>query len=370
MIKLSHPDIKNVDLLNLFKLKRNGWVAGRGQVTRDLENELSKFCDTTYSTVVSNASIGLYMSLLSIEINPGDEVIVADYTFPATGHAVLMAGARPIFADVFLHDGTIDWTCIEPLITSKTKAIIAVDVAGLPADYDALIRIKQKYDLFLIQDAACSIGAEYKSKPVGSQGDICVFSFHGKKIITGGEGGAIVTSDSEIAKNIKTLVSFGIEDAFSRQISKTHVVPKFVSFGFNFRLSDINCSLILDQLKRIDTILRKRQILAENYIELLDSTSGIQTPEIQLEKRSSWQAFNITTSSHKLRNNLISVLKENEIQSTIGTYASHIQPVYGRQDNCPVSRKLFEQQLSLPIHTKLTRKSQEKICKIIKSELS
>jgi perosamine synthetase len=367
VIRLNKPVMGLPELLAISKVFRGGWVAGQGPQTMKFEENLAELVGVRYSIAVSNATAGLYIALVALGVKPGDEVIVADYTYPATGHAVLFAGATPIFADVSLDTGNLNPESIEPLITRKTKGVIAVDVGGRCADYEMLNTITKRNNLFLLQDAACSVGATRNGVPSGKNAEISVFSFHGRKGITCGEGGAIVTDSEALHKVATGLVSFGISSALTREKDVKIQIPRFESLGFNFKLSDISCAILNQQLKRLPILLSKREKIAGYYHHFLKDNPMLILPPLEKTSRHSWQTFAIRVDSKSTRDDLISFLRSSGIQSNIGTFASHLQPVYKSLTQCPNSRQLFETQIALPIHPKLKKRHIRQVSKQIEA---
>ena len=367
MIKLNKPILGILELLAVSKVFRSGWVAGQGPQTLEFERKLADFAGVQYSLAVSNATAGLYVALVALGVKQGDEVIVADFTYPATGHAVLFTGAKPVFADVSLATGNLDPALVEPLITSRTRGVIVVDVAGRCADYEVLREITQRNNIFLLEDAACSVGATKRGVSAGKLADIAVFSFHGRKGITCGEGGAIVTDSKELYESAARMISFGISSALTREKSKKIQIPNFESFGFNFKLSDISCAIMTQQLKRLPRLLKGREKVAQYYYKYLGDNPNIVLPMHEANSQHAWQTFAIRVTSRETRNDLIAFLRTSGIQSNIGTFSSFLQPIYSSSNVCPNSRQLFETQIALPMHTKLRKRHIRRISTTIET---
>jgi dTDP-4-amino-4,6-dideoxygalactose transaminase len=284
---------------------------------------------------------------------PGDEVIVADYTFPATGHSVVWTGATPVFADVRADIGTVDPASVEALITPRTVGVIAVDLVGQPADYDELRAITDKHSLWLMEDAACSAGAFYRGRPAGSLADLATFSFHGRKGITSGEGGALVGSDDALMDRARKLHTYGIAPAVSREGAATLAVPSFAEVGYNYRMSDLQAAVMRVQLGRLQDLVAARSAAADGYAERLAGVEGISLPVVLDDRTHPWQSYLVTAADDVDRDKVVMALRQRGVGSNFGTYASHAQPVYGTSSDCPVSAKLFRTQLALPMHANL-----------------
>jgi dTDP-4-amino-4,6-dideoxygalactose transaminase len=366
IVRLSNPALGIGELLSVAKVFQSGWVAGQGPQTLLFEKNLAKKLGSKYALAVSNATAGIYVALKALGVVAGDEIIVADYTYPATGHAVLFAGAVPVFVDVILETGNIDPNAIAALITNKTKGIIAVDVAGKCADYESLSRIAKENGIFLLQDAACSIGATRNGLFAGSLADVTVFSFHGRKGITCGEGGAIVTDSDTVFRSASSLISFGVTPAFQREKDDKINIPLFAEFGFNFKLSDISSGILNHQLTRLNKFISVRERNVKYYTELLKNLQEVSLPHYDEDSRHTWQTFAIRVETKEIRNELVGFLRSRGIQSNIGTFASHIQPVYKSKNRCPNSLLLFDTQIALPMHTKLSRSDIRLVSRTIK----
>jgi perosamine synthetase len=351
MIYLTKPFFDNNEIIAVEKTFRSGWVAGQGPIGKELSEYIKNQTDTNFAIPVNNCTAGLHLALLAFGVKSGDEVIVSDYTFPATGHSVMFCGAKPRFVDVDLKTYNIDPKLIEEKINENTKAIIVVHEFGLMADMNPILKIAKKYDLKVIEDAACALGAKYNGKPVGSYGDITTFSFHARKNVTSGEGGIVVTNNEEYANIIKSLSCFGMESAYSRH--RKFKIPTFRTLGYNYKLSDINASIALAQLRKYNKVLNKKRNLVNLYNGLLESNNFLTTPIEEKNKLHVYQNYAVVLDEKINRDKIILGLKEDGIQTQIGTYASHIQPVYNSDDLCPNSLFLFNQSLSLPLYYEL-----------------
>ena len=295
---------------------------------------------------------------------------MADYSFPATGHAVLYCGASPVFVDVRADTGTIDPDLIEELITPRTRGILAVDALGIPADWDRLEEIARRRGLFLVEDAACAVGGMYAGRPCGSFGDIAVFSLHARKGITCGEGGVLTTDDATVAQRVRADACFGMESAFARQSAETFVIPEFPSLGYNYKLSDVLAAMALVQLGKLEGFSRRRTAIAERYNEMLAGVRGILPPSIPGDRIPTWQTYAVTVQEPLERDAIALALRAEGIGCNIGTYAMHRLDVYGSAGTqCPESDRLFRQHLALPMYADLTDAEQDRVvetlCKII-----
>jgi dTDP-4-amino-4,6-dideoxygalactose transaminase len=365
IVPLARPSFGDEEVEAVRRVLASGWVAGQGPLTQELEERWAARCGTSHAVAVSNCTAALHLALVALGVGPGDDVLVADYTFPATGHAVLYCGARPVFVDVRAATGTIDTDRLAASVTPATKGVIAVDTLGLPADYDELEQWCRRRELFLLEDAACSAGASYRGRPAGSFGDAACFSLHGRKGITCGEGGILTSNRPELAETARRLSSFGIDSARRRQQSAQTAVPVFGQTGFNYRLSEILVAIALVQLDRLDDIIRRRRLAVDRYRALLAGLPAIKLPTEPPDRTHAWQTFAVTVEDPLDRGALLAHLRRAGVECTIGTYASHLQPVYGRSTPCPVSAHLFRRHLALPMHAELSRKDVERVARAV-----
>jgi perosamine synthetase len=365
-IPLTRPSTDEEELSAVAEVLDSGWLAGQGPKGLALEEGFQGLTGRRHAIVVNNCTAGLHLALAALGISAEDEVIVADYSFPATGHAVLYCGAAPVFVDVRPDTATIEPGLVESAIGPRTRAIVAVDALGMPADWAPLEEIARRHGLFLVEDAACSAGGVYAGRPCGSFGDVAVFSLHARKGITCGEGGVVVTDNSALAARVRRDACFGMESAFERQSARALAVPAFPRIGYNYKLSDILAAIASVQLGKIDRFLQRRRAIAARYAELLADVPGIDLPCVPPDRLSTWQTYAVTVRPCLSRDRLAIALREQGIGCNIGTYALHRQAVYGQGGaKCPVSGQLFARHLALPLYTDLTDADQLRVAQTL-----
>lgn len=352
-IALGLPTTGEEELAAIAEVFESGWLAGNGPRSRLFESAFAELTGTAHALAVSNCTAALHLAFLALGLGPGDEVVVADYTFPATGHAVMFTGATPVFADVRPDIWTIDPAAAEAAITERTVGIVAVDVFGQTADYDELRAIADRHGLWLVEDAAAASGATYRGRPAGSLADAACFSFHGRKGITAGEGGALTTDRSEIDAAARKAHAFGIESALSRAASTDLPVPQFDELGYNYKLSDIAAAIMSVQLRRLPQLVAARNAVAAGYAERLADIESISLPVTAPDRGHVWQTFVLTLDRSLARGAVARELRWRGVQCNFGTYASHVQPLYGATNVCPVSADIFERHLAIPMHANL-----------------
>lgn len=367
-IPLAKPYFDFEELEEIKKVLDSGWVS-QGPKVKELEDKIASYLGVKYAIAVTNCTAALHLALLSIGIKKGDEVLVADFTFPATGHSVLYCQAKPVFVDAKLNTYNIDTELIEEKITNRTKAIIPVHTFGQPAEMDKILEISKTHNLKVIEDAACALGAKYKGKYAGTIGDIGCFSFHARKGITTGEGGMVVTNDKNMAEKMRRLSVFGMTSAWDREKSKEFVIPEFIEPGYNYKMSDITAAVGVAQLKKLDYIIEKKRDLAKYWDEKLQEIELMESPYVDNNTRHIYQSYVSLVDKRIKRNKIIESLIKKDIQTQIGTYASHIQPVYNSADKCPNSFEIFGRSLALPMYFMLKEDDIDRVTEHLKKAL-
>ena len=351
-IPLTRPYFDEEEIEEIKGVLDSGWVS-QGPKTKEFEEAFAKYVGAKYAIAVTNCTAALHLSLLAIGVGKGDEVLVADFTYPATGHAVLYCGAKPIFVDVDPKTYNMNPNLIEEKITEKTKAIIPVHIFGQPADMEPIMEIAEDYGLRVIEDAACAHGAKYKNKFAGTIGDTGCFSFHARKGMTTGEGGMVVTNDRKLADEVRSLSIYGITSTWDREKSEEFIIPRFVKLGFNYKMSDISAAVGIVQLRKLEKMIERRRELARYWDENLQNLELIEPPYCSEDVRHVYQSYVALVDKRINRNKLIERLRKEGIQTQIGTYACHVQPVYKSEQKCPNSLDIFNRSLALPIYYKL-----------------
>jgi len=329
-----------------------------GEVTYELEALVKKYTGCEYAISFSSCTTGLETALRCIGIKPGDEIIVPDYTYPATAFVVALIGATAVIVDVDRDTMLIDYNEIEKAITPRTKAIIPVSLFGNPLEYNRLQYIKNKYKVFIIEDAACSIGAQWNDIVVGKHTDISVFSFHPRKFITTGEGGMLTTDNKEWATWINSFKHFGIGKSESRESTDFEIV------GTNYKLSNVLAAIGLGQMKKIYILLQRRRELAANYYRLIGDSQKILIPHITTRGIHSYQSFTIFVEE---RDKIMKGMREKGIEVQIGTYSLHMHkafqknPLIRLSPSYKNSRWIYDHCLTLPLYHDLSFEQQETI---------
>lgn len=365
MIPLVSPKINFNGVKKEIKRILESGILTKGPKVKQFEEMISQYVGTKYTFATTSCTTALHLSLVALGIGPGDEVLVSDFTFPATANVVVQCGARPVFVDIDLDTYNIDLNDLERKITKKTHAIIPVDAFGCPVDMISIMKIAKKYKLFVVEDAACALGAEYKNKKSGSVGDVGCFSFHPRKSITTGEGGMIVTNNNKLAKRITILRDHG------GVFSKKKGFYSFEMAGFNYRMTEIQALIGIYQMKNIDRIINQKRKLAKIYSKKLSDIKWISIPRDIPYGKHAFQSFVILLDKKINRNEVIKKMRKMGIETTLGTYALHAQPFfmknYGyKPGGLKNSFEAFGRTLTLPLYIGLTEKQINYIFKSLK----
>jgi len=368
-IPLTHASLGEQELAAVAEVFSSGWPAGQGPRGKALEQELAGRYGVRYAVALSNCGAALHLALLALGVQPGDEVIVADYTFPAPAHAVRYVGAVPIFADVRADTGTVDPQAVADLIGPRTVGVIAVDTVGMPADYSELAAITDRHGLFLVEDAACALGAIYRGVQAGALAPVACLSFHGRKGISSGEGGALLTADSALAADARLRSSFGIESIFDQAQVVGLPIPVFTAIGYNYKLSDIAAAILRVQLGRVGELLDRRNAVAAYYGELLAGEELVTVPHVPPDRTHAWQSYMLTLDPSVDRAGVAAELRAQGIGCGHGTWACHREPVFETTQRCPVSADLFARNLAIPMHAELSMDQVERVVDTLRAAL-
>lgn len=334
------------------------WAAGPN--IGAFERKISEYGGTKYCLVFNSGTSALHAILLAYDIGPGDEVIVPSFTFIATANAPLFVGAQPIFADIEEETYGLDPKDVEGKITSKTKAILPIHYGGIPCRVRELREIADAHNLFLIEDAAEAFGAKIGEKKVGTFGHSAMFSFCQNKIITTGEGGAIVTDSEEIYEKLKLIRSQGRLETADYFASAEYM--DYVTLGYNFRLSDIQAALGIAQLNKVDKIIEMRRRNAEYMSQRLSTIAAITLPKVPEDYFHVYQMYAVTIrGGRNSRDELMACLGEKGIMTKVNFHPVHLTQFYRdkpgyKAGELPITEKVSNRVLTLPMYPTLTEK--------------
>ena len=363
------PFISEDEVDEIVDTVRSGWIS-MGPKTIRFENNFSDYIGVKKSVAVSSWTAAGHLTLEAFGIRAGDEVIVPTMTFPATAEIVCYFGAKPVIIDV--DEDTLNMTPegVEKAITSKTKAIIPVHYAGQPCDLDEIHDIAKKHNLKVLEDAAHALPAVYKGKKVGTISDVTCFSFYATKTLSTGEGGMICTNNEEIAERCTIMRLHGINrDAWKRYTESGSWYYEVVAPGFKYNFTDLQASLGLPQLKKVDTMWESRKSIAARYFDGFKDLDLITLPTVKPDRESSWHLFPIRLNLDMITKNraqIIEELKENNVGVGVHFMPVHQHLYYSEtfkldDKNYPVASAAFPRLMSLPIYPGMTDQSVEKV---------
>ena len=330
-------------------------VVASGQLTMgnkvgEFERAIAGAVGTTHAAVVSSGTAALHLAVLALELGPGDEVIVPAYTFPATANVVELSGARAVLVDVDPDTFNLDPAKVAEAVTPRTKAVIAVHLFGRPVEWEAL-QTAVPQEVALLEDAAGALGATYRGTPCGALGALACFSFHPRKIVTTGEGGAVTTDDAGLDAAVRRLRHHGWAS-----------VGDMPAPGFNYRLPDVLCALGIPQVESLGRLLEARERVARGYTERLEHF--VQTPRAAEGDRHGWQAYVVQLDR---RDEALEALRSAGIEAQIGTWALHRLGAYSSQGPFPGADRAFERALALPFHSRLTDSDLDRVASVLTS---
>ncbi|MDY6931340.1 MAG: DegT/DnrJ/EryC1/StrS family aminotransferase [Halobacteriota archaeon] len=366
-IPLTRPYFNSDELKEIETVLNSGWVS-QGPKVIEFENKFAEYIGSKYAVAVTNCTCALHLSLLALGVGVGDEVLVADFTHPATGHSVLYCGSKPIFIDVDKRTYNINPDLLEDKITENTKAIIPVHIFGQPANMDPILEIASDHNLYVIEDAACAHGAKYKGKNSGTMGIVGCFSFHARKGVTTGEGGVVVTNDKELADEIRNLSTYGTTTCNNNGADE-FTITKFIKLGFNYKMSDISAAVGVAQLRKLDSLIEKRILLAKYWDEKIGELDFIEPPFCIEDVKHVYQSYVCLVDQKIMRNTLIERTRRMGVQTQIGTYACHIQPIYNSEQKCLNSFDLYKRSISLPMYFKESEEVIDDAIRVLKKAI-
>jgi dTDP-4-amino-4,6-dideoxygalactose transaminase len=343
-VPLAKPYFDDCELNRVRKVLESGCTAGTCPEVKEYEDRFAETVHADFGVACSSGTAALHVALLSLGVGPGDEVIVPDFTFPATGFAPVYCGARPVLADVDRQTFAIDPNDVIKKITEHTKAIIPVYPFGMPPDCDAIHEIAIDHGLYTIGDAACALGSKYCNTPAGSMFDVECFSTYAIKVISTGEGGMITTNEEKIAEKASSLVDFG----------KTHPIASFDKLGFNYRLSAIQAAIGICQLGKLEKFIMDREQSVMYYSRIMEDIDWLKMQYKPPECRSSLQRLVFVNKSSTPASEIIAQLRSMDVEAAIGTYSLCRQPYFKDYGACPISSNLFDETISLPLYYEMT----------------
>jgi perosamine synthetase len=356
MIPIAKPFLTSEEAQSAHDTILSGWIT-QGPKVAEFEQKFASYTGAQYAVALSNCTTALHLSMIVAGIGCGDEVICPSMSYIATSNSIMHVGAKPIFAEVN-DDYNIDIDDVKKKINKNTKAILIVHQIGTPANIDDFSKLCKEKKLILIEDAACAIGSSYKGKKIGSHSDLVCFSFHPRKVITTGDGGMITTSRKDFAERLKLLRQHGmsVNDQI-RHMSKNVIIEEYLEVGYNYRMTDIQASVGIKQLEKLDWIVEERRKIANKYIEGLKDIECIQLPYEEDGKYINFQSFPIYLKENcKIeRNDLMQQLLDKGISTRRGIMTAHREKVYNSTHyHLPKSENLSDRSLLIPLYVPMS----------------
>ncbi|WP_341945769.1 DegT/DnrJ/EryC1/StrS family aminotransferase [Microbacterium sp. LWH11-1.2] len=330
----------------------------QGAKTAAFEEAVRGYTAARHAAAVSSATTGLHLALVALGVQPGDEVVIPGFSFPATANAVIQQGATPVFVDIDEATFNLDPALLDAAVTDRTRAIMPVHAFGLCADMDAINAVAARHELPVLEDAACALGGTYGGRHAGTLGTAGVYSFHPRKIITTAEGGMITTDDDELAKRIAVLRAHGAV--------RGELYMEFVEAGFNYRLSDVHAAIGLAQMTRIDDIVSGRRRAASELTSRVSGIEGVQVPTEPAGTAHTFQSYVVLLDDGIDRDEVIRRMRTRDIETTLGTYGMHLQPYFRERfgipdEALPHTTRAHHQALTLPLYPQLTEDDMDAI---------
>lgn len=365
-MRLTIPFTDDSELEEISKVLSSGYLT-QGPKVAEFEQKVAQFVGSQYAFAMSSCTTALYLSLAVLDIGPGDEVLVSDFTFPATANVVVHLGAVPVFVDIRLDTFTMDVDDLRSKITERTRIIIPVHAFGCSPDMNPILEIADEAGINVVEDAATAIGSTYYGRNCGNLATMGCFSFHPRKVITTGEGGMIITNRSDLAHRIRLLRSHGG--------IKNGKWYQYEAAGFNFRLSDIQGAVGIAQIEKLPTIIERRQTLAHQLKDRLAHINDIRLPVDPEWGGHIYQSFVILVDEGLDRDEIIKGLDARGIESTLGTYAMHDQPFFQREygyisGQLANSHAAFMRAITLPLYPQMSENDLDSIADNLKEVIA
>jgi len=367
MIPLSRPEFGDEEERAVAAVLKTGWVV-QGPKVAEFESVVSSRLGAAFGVATTSCTTALHVAFVASGIGAGDEVLCPSYSFIASANAIAHAGATPVFVDIQNDTWNLDPEDVARRVTSKTKAVLAVHQVGLAADLDRL-RASIPDRVAIIEDAACAIGSLYRGRPIGSHGNIACLSFHPRKTISLGEGGMLLTNDAAVANHARTLRSHGASVSdLDRHRAKGLVYEQYCELGYNYRMTDIQAAIGVEQMKRLDDLLARRRAVAARYNTAFCKVEQIQIPAQPSYAQHSYQSYAIRLRAgcHAGRDDVMRALIDAGVTCRRGIPPIHLEPLYRRRAaaddvSLPVTEAVAAESIFLPMYASLDESDQARV---------
>jgi dTDP-4-amino-4,6-dideoxygalactose transaminase len=361
-VPFHRPSIGEEEIAEVVETLRSGWLTTGPKVER-FQREFAAAVGARHAVALNSATAALHLALEAVGIRAGDEVVIPTYTFTATGEVVTYLGARPVLADCRADTLNIDVSTIECCLTSRTRAIVPVHIAGQVCDMEPILELARARGLAVVEDAAHALPATYKGRPVGTIGDVTAFSFYATKTITTGEGGMVTTERDDLAARIKRMSLHGLSgDAWNRYTARGHWYYEVADFGFKYNMTDVAAALGLRQLERMSAFQRRREDIARRYNDAFGELDTCFVPRDAGLGVHAWHLYVLEINPAALRvdrNEVIEALGRKGVGTSVHFIPLHLHPVYQRaygyrEGQFPMAEAAFGRAISLPIYPAMT----------------
>jgi len=373
-VPITKPSLGEDEARAPYEAIKSGWVT-QGPKVAEFEKAVASYVGAKHGIATTSCTTGLHLALATAGVGPGDEVIVPSFTFIASANAILYTGATVVFADIDARTYNIDPADIAHRITKRTKAIMPVDQIGMTADMDAINAIAKEHGIDVVEDAAPTIGSEYKGRRTGSNAHQTVFSFHPRKVITTGEGGMITTDDDALADRARKLRAHGMSVSdLDRHTADRVIIEAYDELGFNYRMTDIQASIGLVQLRRLPELLETRIAKAERYNRELPEIKGLEIPFVPPYATHTYQSYclRLTKDCPLDREQLMTNLLRRGIATRRGVMASHLEKTYidriGKV-SLPITEDATRHTMLIPLFATMTDEEQTYVIDALREEL-
>ena len=376
LLPYGHQSVEESDIQAVVDVLRSDWLT-TGPKVGEFEAAFAARVGAKHAVSFSSGTAALHGAAFAAGLKPGDDAITTPMTFAATANCVLYQGARPIFADVSPDTLNLDPEQVKGAATAKTRAILAVDYAGHPAELDVIRQIAADRGAVFIEDACHALGAEYRGRAAGSVADMTVFSFHPVKHITTGEGGMVTTDRAEFAETLRRFRNHGISSEARQRQNAGQWHYEMVLLGYNYRLPDIACALGIEQLKKLDANLRRRREIAVRYTAAFREISGVIAPAVRAEANPAWHLFPIRLDLEKLtadRAQIFRALRAENIGVNVHYIPVHLHPYYRKEfgfkgGEFPVAEDAYARLISLPMFHGMSDRDAEDVIEAVRKVL-